>query len=146
VLAAALTKYGRHELAPLATAMNTFLWIVAGQLAVVFLASGARKVTQPKEKLAANGMGWTEDFSAKAVVTIGALELLAALGLILPAVFDVMVLVVPIAALGLVLLMAGAATSHAKRHELHMILVNLVLAGLASVVVWGRFGPYAFGA
>lgn len=126
--------------------MNTFLWIVAGQLALVFLVAGTIKIARPKEKLAENGMGWTEDFSARTVAVIGALELLAALGLILPAVFDVMRVVVPLAALGLVLLMGGAAISHAKRKEPRMIVVNLVLAALAAVVVWGRFGPTSFGA
>src|SRR6266508_7024139 len=50
----------------------------AGLLAVAVLASGAMKLTWPKEKLAALGMGWVEDFSAGAVKAIGTLEVLAA--------------------------------------------------------------------
>ncbi len=69
--------------------MNVVLWIVAGLLAVAFLTSGLMKLSQPKKKLADSGMGWTEDFSDGAVKGIGALEVLGALGLILPAVFDV---------------------------------------------------------
>jgi hypothetical protein len=53
-------------------------------LAVAFLASGAMKLAQPRQKLAASGMGWAEDFTADTVKGIGALEVLAALGLILP--------------------------------------------------------------
>jgi uncharacterized membrane protein YphA (DoxX/SURF4 family) len=120
------------------------LWIIAGVLAVAFLASGLMKLLQPKEKLAASGMGWTEDFSPRTIKLIGTLEILAAIGLILPALLDIAPVLVPLAALGLVLLMIGAAITHARRKETPMIAVNLVLLALAAVVVWGRFGPYSF--
>ncbi len=35
--------------------MNIALWIIAGVLALAFLAAGAMKLAQPKEKLAATG-------------------------------------------------------------------------------------------
>ncbi len=124
--------------------MNVVLWIVAGLLAVAFLTSGLMKLSQPKKKLADSGMGWTEDFSDGAVKGIGALEVLGALGLILPAVFDVATVLVPIAATGLALVMLGAAVTHARRRENQMIVVNVVLLALAAFVAWGRFGPYAF--
>ncbi len=102
------------------------------------------KLAQPKAKLAASGMGWTEDFSDGAVKGIGALEVLAALGLILPAVLGIAPVLVPLAAVGLALLMIGAAVTHARRSEQQMIGVNVVLLILAAVVAWDRFGPYAF--
>ena len=125
--------------------MNVVLWILAGLLAVAFLGAGLTKLTQPKEKLAAT-MGWVEDFSPATVKLIGALEVLAAIGLILPAAFDVVPVLVPLAAVGLVALMIGAALTHARRREIPLIVVNLVLLALAVVVVWGRFGPYSFSA
>ncbi len=124
--------------------MNIVLWVVAGVLAVAFLGAGLMKLAQPKKKLAESGMGWTDDFSDGAVKGIGVLEVLGALGLILPAVFDVATVLVPIAATGLALLMLGAAATHARRKETSMIVVNLVLFALAAFVAWGRFGPYAF--
>jgi uncharacterized membrane protein YphA (DoxX/SURF4 family) len=124
--------------------MNVALWIIASVLAVAFLAAGAMKLTQPKEKLAAVGMGWTEDFSAGTIKTIGLLEVLAAVGLIVPAALDIVPVLVPLAALGLVLIMIGAVITHARRHELSSIVVNLVLLALAAVVAWGRFGPQSF--
>jgi uncharacterized membrane protein YphA (DoxX/SURF4 family) len=123
--------------------MNVVLWVIAGVLAVAFLAAGATKLTQPKEKLATS-MGWVEDFSPGAVKLIGALEVLAAIGLVLPAVLDVVPVLVPLAAIGLVVLMAGAALTHSRRKEVPLIVVNLVLLALAAVVAWGRFGPYSF--
>lgn len=123
--------------------MDVVLWILAGLLAVAFLGAGLTKLLQPKEKLAAT-MGWVDDFSPGVVKLIGALEVLAAIGLVLPAALDVVPVLVPLAALGLVALMIGAAITHARRRETPMIAVNLVLLALALVVVWGRFGPYSF--
>ena len=124
--------------------MNIALWIIAGVLALAFLGSGIMKITQPKEKLYASGMQYTEDLSAGTVKTIGGLEVLAAVGLILPALLGIVPVLVPLAATGLVLLMVGAATTHARRKEYPMIGFNLVLLAIAAVVAWGRFGPYAF--
>lgn len=124
--------------------MHLILWIIAGLLAVVFLAAGLLKVTQPKEKLAASGLAWTEDFSPGAVKAVGALEVLAAVGLILPAALDVVPVLVPLAALGLVALMVGAAFTHARRKEAPAIAMALVLLVLAALVVVGRFGPESF--
>jgi len=124
--------------------MNIALWIIAGVLALAFLGSGIMKITQPKEKLYASGMQYTEDLSAGTVKTIGGLEVLAAVGLILPALLGIVPVLVPLAATGLVLLMVGAAITHARRKEYPMIGFNLVLLAIAAVVAWGRFGPYAF--
>lgn len=122
--------------------MNVFLWIAAGVLAAIFLLAGGMKLGQPKEKLAASGMGWTDDFGPGTVKLIGALEVLAAVGLILPALVGIALPLVPLAGLGLVLLMIGAAVTHARRQESQMILVNAVLLILAALVAWGRLGPY----
>lgn len=124
--------------------MNVALWIIASVLAAAFLAAGTMKLTQPKEKLVEVGMGWAEDFSAGVVRTIGLLEVLAAVGLILPAAVDIVPVLVPLAALGLVLVMLGAIITHARRHEPASIVVNLVLLFLAALVAWGRFGPESF--
>lgn len=124
--------------------MNVTLWIITSLLAAAFLAAGLMKTTQSREKLASSGMAWVEDFSPGAVRTIGALEALAAIGLILPAVLDIAPVFVPLAATGLVLTMIGAAVVHARREETQAILPSVVMLILAAVVAWGRFGPYAF--
>jgi hypothetical protein len=126
--------------------MDRTLWIVAGLLAVVYLFSGLVKLVVPKEKLATfPGAGWVNDFSANAVRGIGALEILAALGLVLPAALGIAPFLVPLAAAGLVVLMAGAAITRARRHETKALVADLVYLALAAFVAWGRFfGPDAF--
>ncbi len=121
--------------------MNIALWIVQGLLALVFGMTGMMKLTQPKAKLAAQ-MGYVEDFSQGSVRLIGALELLGAIGLILPALTGILPMLTPLAALGLVLTMIGAMLTHLRRKEYPMIAANLVLLLLALFVAYGRFVAY----
>src|ERR671910_1603850 len=119
--------------------MNLSLWIVAGLLAVVYLLSGAGKLVVPKEKLATfPGAGWVNDFSAGAVKAIGVLEVLAAVGLVLPAALGIAPVLVPLAAAGLVLLMGGAVLTRLRRREPKPMVADLVYLALAAFVAWGR--------
>lgn len=125
--------------------MDLALWIVAGLLAVVFLAAGAGKLIVPKEKMEnLRGANWTQDASAGFIKTIGALEVLAAVGLVLPAAVDIAPILVPLAAVGLVAVMAGAMITHGRRHEVLPVAANLTYLALAAFVAWGRFGPESF--
>jgi hypothetical protein len=125
--------------------MDLTLWIVTGLLAAVYLFAGAGKVFVPKEKLAtAPGAGWLDDFTADAVKGIGVLEVLAALGLVLPAVLDIAPVLVPLAASGLVALMAGAVITRIRRGETGPMMADLTYLVLAAFVAWGRFGPESF--
>lgn len=123
--------------------MNVFLWVLQAVLAVVFGLVGVMKSTQPKEKLRPV-MAWVDDFGPAQVRLLGVLELLAALGLILPAVTGIAPVLTPLAATGLAITMVGAAVTHARRKEPSAIVVNVVLLALAAIIVWGRFGPYPF--
>jgi uncharacterized membrane protein YphA (DoxX/SURF4 family) len=124
--------------------MNVFLWILAAVLAVAFLGAGVMKVLRTKEQLAATGLAWVEDFSAGTVKLIGVLEILAAVGLILPALLDIAPILVPLSALGLVFMMIGAVITHVRRKEIPQAVPALVLLVLAAIVAWGRFGPHSF--
>ena len=121
--------------------MNLALWIIAGLLAAAYLFSGGGKLILTKEKIAtmSSSAGWVEDFSAGSVRAIGALEVLGAVGLILPAVLDIAPVLVPLAALGLVMIMAGAVITRIRRQEFKIMVADLVYLALAGFVVWGRF-------
>jgi uncharacterized membrane protein YphA (DoxX/SURF4 family) len=118
--------------------MNTVLWIVQVLLALGFGMAGFMKVSQPVERLSQR-MGWVNDFSPSTVRLIGVLELLAAIGLILPAATGVLPWLTPLAAAGLVLTMVGAMATHLRRSETSAIGANIILLVLAAVVVFGRF-------
>jgi len=124
--------------------MNVLLWVVAGFLAFCFLLTGLLKLTRTREQLVGTGLGWAADFSARTVKLIGTLEVLAAIGLILPAVTGIAEVLVPVAAIGLVLVMLGAISVHVRRREPTLVVINAVLLFLAAFLAWGRLGPYPF--
>lgn len=123
--------------------MNVFLWILQALLAAAMLAAGGGKLVQPYEKTA-ESMAWARSFSAGQVKTIAALEVVAALGLILPAVTGIATVLTPLAAVGIALIMIGAVVTHGRRGEWPNAGFNIVLLAVAVVIAWGRFGPYAW--
>ena len=127
--------------------VNLALWIIAGVLAFAFAGSGVMKLVQSKDQLVASPTGgWAADWNPASIKLIGVAEILGAIGLILPAVLHVAPTLVPLAAIGLILVMFGAAVTHARRHELPNVAINVVLLLLAAFVAWGRFGPLPFSA
>lgn len=127
--------------------MNLALWIIAGVLAFAFAGSGVMKLVQSKDQLVASPTGgWAADWNPASIKLIGVAEILGAIGLILPALLHMAPTLVPLAAIGLILVMFGAAVTHARRHELPNVAINVVLLLLAAFVAWGRFGPLPFSA
>lgn len=125
--------------------MNLALWIAAGLLATVLLVSTS-KAFVPREKIASVGHAaeWVLDFSPGALRAIAALELLAAVGLVLPAVLGIAPGLVPVTAVCVALLFLGAATMRLRRGERWTIAPDLLYLAMAVFVAWGRFGPEAF--
>ena len=116
--------------------MNIALWIIASLLDAVFAIGGFAKLALPKQKLTtAPGGQWTEGFSSGAIKAIGALDLLAAAGLILPAALGIAPLLVPLAAFGLVLTMIGAIHVHVRHGETNRLAVPIVVLALAFFVL-----------
>jgi uncharacterized membrane protein YphA (DoxX/SURF4 family) len=122
--------------------VNIAIWALQGILALIFLAAGVTKTTQPKEKLEPN-MGWVADLSLPTVRLIGAVEILGALGLILPAATGIAPVLTPIAATGLALIMVGAIVVHIRRKEPKFILMNVAFGLTAAVIAWARFSGVA---
>jgi putative oxidoreductase len=112
------------------------LWVVQALLAAAFVASGMFKITQPYDALALQ-QAWVKLYSPEVVKLIGAVEGLAALGLLLPSLLRILPVLTPIAATGLVAIMIGAGVTHMRIGEPPY--VNIVLASLAAFVAWGRF-------
>lgn len=118
-------------------------WIIAGLLALAYLAAGGLKVVQAPAKLAASGLTWAPDFPTWTVKAIGLLEVLGAIGLILPPLTGVATVLAPLAALGLVLVQVGAIITHVVRGEVKTLTVNVVLLLLAIAATWLGFSAWA---
>ncbi len=126
--------------------MNVALWIAAVVLAFGMGVSGFLKVVFGREKSTSNPrMAWAQDLTDPMFRTIGSLEFLGALGVILPALTGIAPVLVPLAAVGLALIMIGAMVFHVRRGDGAASLVPpLVFTLLAIFVAWGRFGMYSF--
>ena len=107
------------------------LWILNGLLALVFLGAGLMKLARPKAALASSGMAYVEDFSGTQVKLIGTVEVIGAVGLLLPLLLDIAPILSPIAAAGLAITMTVATTVHLRRKESPA--PTIVLAVLATV-------------
>ncbi|SRR6266480_5704602 len=118
--------------------MNIVLWAVQILLALLFAMVGIMKVTQPVDRLETR-MGWVKDVGPGGVRLIGSLEILGAIGLILPTATGILPWLTPVAAIGLALTMIGAMITHGRRGEYSRIGANVVLLVLALFVVYGRF-------
>ncbi|WP_436519596.1 DoxX family protein [Actinoplanes sp. HUAS TT8] len=118
--------------------MSIAFWITAGLLAVVALVGGITKTFVPKQKLAAAPGGqWTANASTGFVKTLGVLEILAAFGLILPAVTGIAPVLTPITAICWVLLMIGALITHYRNEGVSpVMLLNVTYLSLAVFVAF----------
>ena len=117
--------------------MNIAIWIAQILLTLAFAGSGISKLVQPYEKLAAR-MAYVNDFTPGVMRAIGTLEVLGAIGVVFPAWTGILPWLTPLAAAGLAVNMGGAVSTHLRRKEYPMIVVNLVLLALAAFVMYGR--------
>ncbi|GAA1136903.1 DoxX family protein [Nocardioides aquiterrae] len=117
---------------------NTWLWILAGFLAAVFLGTGALKLTRSREEIATAGMPWAADWSERALRLLGGAEVVGALGLLVP-------YVAPFAAVVLAAVTVPELVTHVRRGELFPeVLRTLALVALCVLLAYYRFGPQAF--
>ena len=118
--------------------MTTLLWILQALLAFAFLGAGFMKLTKTRADLVEKGMGYADDLTDGQVKTIGALEVLGAVGVIAPVATGIVPMLSGVAAAGLVLTMIGAAATHIRRGEVPMIVPNLILGGMAGFVAYSH--------
>jgi putative oxidoreductase len=119
-------------------ALNVGLWIAQGLLAAAFFMAGSGKATQPIADLAVN-MAWVTALPEAMVRFIGTVEVLGAIGLLLPALTRFKTWLTPLAAAGLTTIMALAIPFHLARSEPQGVVVNLVLGSVAAFIAWGRY-------
>ena len=117
--------------------MNTVLWILQVLLGLAFVAAGVNHGFRQEQ--AKKQMVWMQDVSSGLLTFIGIAEILGGVGLVLPALTNILSVLTPLAAAGLTLIMILAAIFHFRRGENAAIIVNLILGALAAFVAYGRF-------
>ena len=119
--------------------MNTVTWVFSGILAAIFAYSGAVKATMSRARLLATGQTGIAPFPLPLVRVVAICELLAVVGLFAPWLTDHARVLTPLAAVGLSIVMIGAATSHASLREPKPVAANTALLALAAFVAASRF-------
>lgn len=117
--------------------MNIVLWVLQIVFGLFFLFVGVMHFVLPPNLPAM--MGWMYELPSSLHVVSGILEILGGLGLILPGLFRIQTRLTPLAALGLVFVMVGAAVWHITRGEAQNVVQNLVVAALLGFVAYGRW-------
>ena len=111
------------------------VWSLEIVVALAFLMAGAMKAFQPAK--AKERMAWAREMSDARVRAIGVVELLGALGLVLPRATGILPWLTPLAAIGLALTMLGAIGLHVKRRDGAQVVPSVVLLALCVTVAVG---------
>ncbi|MFJ8937631.1 DoxX family protein [Streptomyces sp. NPDC102365] len=115
-------------------ALEPAYWIVAGLLALFYLYGGGVKVVRSREGLRPM-MAWVDSTPMPAVRAIGVIEVLGAIGLILPPLTGIAPWLALAAAVGFVVLQTGATRVHLKLGD-RRIALNIALLLTAAVTAW----------
>ena len=118
--------------------MRVTVWVIQGVLALIFLSSGIAKSLMSREKMLATGQTGAAALPLGLVRFVAVCEIVGAVGLILPVWLSIDTSLTAWAAIGLAIVMSGAAILHFRIHELRPIVVNLFILGLCIVVACER--------
>lgn len=114
--------------------MNRLLWVIQGLLALVFLFAGAAKLAMSAADLTAQA-----PLSGGFLRFIAVMEILGALGLVLPGMLHIHTTLTPLAAAGLVIIMIGAVVVTVRTMGLAPAALPFVTGVLASFVAYARW-------
>jgi uncharacterized membrane protein len=117
--------------------MNILLWVLQIIFGLYFTAIGVMHFIIPPGLPAP--MSWMYELSPALHWISGTAEILGGLGLILPGLTKIQPRLTPLAALGLALVMIGAAIWHLQRGEASNIALNLVNVAVLGFIAYGRW-------
>lgn len=117
--------------------LNRTLWVIQILFGLYFIVVGITHFIVP-DGLPAQ-MSWMYELNDTLHLVSGTAEILGGLGLILPGLIGIGPDLTVLAALGLGLVMLGAAVWHLTRGETQQIVLNLVIAAVLSFLVYGRW-------
>ena len=116
--------------------MNIALWIVQGLLAALFLFAGGMKLVMPIEEMMKQ---MPIPLPGLFLRFTGVVEVLGAIGVILPWLLRIRPGLTPLAAAGLVIVMIGATAYTLAAGDISTALIPLVVGLLAAFVAYGRW-------
>ncbi len=117
--------------------MNVVLWVVQVVLALAFFGAGFDQAFVYDD--ASRRMAWVAALPKRFAVVLGALEMLGAIALVVPALVGVMPWLTAVSALGLAVLMGFAVAYHVTRREIPQIAFSATFGVVSALVAVGRF-------
>jgi hypothetical protein len=115
--------------------MRIAYWIVAGLLALFYLYGGGVKIVRTREQLRPM-MAWVDRMPMSRVRSIGGIEVLGAVGLILPPLTGIAPWLALTAAIGFMLLQLGATRVHLTSTDDRNITLNLAVLVVTGATAW----------
>ena len=116
--------------------MNVVLWIVQALLALAFFGAGYDQAANYDD--ARRRLAWIAVLPRGLAIALGLLEILGAIGLIVPAWSGTMPWLTVLAATALAILMGLAVVFHARRHEIPQLAFSGFFGVVSALVVIGR--------
>ncbi|MFV8048228.1 DoxX family protein [Mycobacterium sp. 48b] len=121
--------------------MHITLWIITIVAAAAYAAGGTTMLLMSRERYRAMGstQHWVDEFGDGHLKAIGTIKLVGAIGLVLPVATGIAPVLTPVAACGLALFMAGAATTRFRRSEWLYMAGDVLYLGVFAFLAWGWF-------
>lgn len=118
--------------------MNIALWIIQILLALLFLFAGGTKLVLPIETLQSMGSPNQVQLPGLFIKFIGLVEVLGALGLVLPGLLRTKKGLTPLAAIGLAIIMVGAVIITIAGDGVLLAISPFIVGLLCVLVAYGR--------
>jgi hypothetical protein len=120
--------------------MVTIIWILKGVIALIFAFTGIFKLFLPKTKLLEKGMKGLIHLKEMQIKVVGLLEILGALGLILPTLINILPILTSVSAicLGLTMIVAGIINCQLKLP----VIPNIVIFIICILIVFFEIGYF----
>jgi uncharacterized membrane protein YphA (DoxX/SURF4 family) len=116
--------------------MNIALWIAQVLLALIFLFAGVMKFVTPMDEMMKQ---MPVALPPWFIFFTGAVEILGAIGVVLPWLLGILPILTPLAAAGLVFVMLGAIVYTLAAGQMGGAIISLIVGLLAAFVAYGRW-------
>ena len=119
--------------------MNTAITVIQILLIVLFTGAGLMKLIHPYDKYTKLPFQvWANDFKPQHIRLIGIVEMIAAISMIMTLFLSSLATLVPLIAVGMALVMAGAMSVHLRRSEYLNMIGNAMWIALALFIAYNE--------
>lgn len=125
--------------------MDTVITVIQVILGFLLTVGGLAKLILPYAKFSSiPAVAWSKEFKPEHIRLLGVLEVGGGVGLIVPLFLPSLAMLIPLAAVGTALYMAGAMATHLRRSEYLLMLGNLMVFLVpALILAYGKLVGFA---